>query len=275
VSIYAIGDVQGCFTSLQQLLERIKFDPAKDQLWFVGDLVNRGPDSLRVLRFIKGLGTSAVTVLGNHDLHLLAIATDIMSLRPKDTLQDILTAPDREELLHWLRHQPLLYRNKQYVLVHAGLIPQWTVPEALDYSREVEDVLQHDEYKSFLHTLYEKTSFRTQCTEAMHGRDRLTYIANVLTKIRVCSAKGTLELSYKGQPEGAPKGFLPWFKIPNQRNSDSCIIFGHWSALGFQVESQYVGMDSGCVWGGSLSAVRLEDKECFHVPCAESLLNPR
>lgn len=273
--IYAIGDVQGCFTSLQRLLERIQFDPLHDQLWFVGDLVNRGPDSLKVLRFIRKLGPCAVTVLGNHDLHLLALAAGITSLRPHDTLQDILAAPDRDELLHWLRHQPLLYRNNHYVLVHAGLIPQWTVPEALAYAQEVEAVLQHDGYKSFLQTLYETTSFRTQAIESMTGPSRFTFITNVLTKIRVCTPWGTLELSYKGQPDGAPNGWLPWFKIPNQRNSDSCIIFGHWSALGFRSESQYVGMDSGCVWGGYLSAVRLENKECFQVPCAERPKNRR
>src|SRR5437867_231636 len=199
MAIYAIGDVQGCFVALKNLLDQIPYDPVQDRLWFVGDLVNRGPDSLKVLRLIKDLGPAAVTVLGNHDLHLLAVAADCVPRRTKDTFQDVLTAPDREEFLWWLRHQRLAYYENGFLLVHAGLLPQWTVQQAVELAREVEQVLRSDEYHEFLRIHYK--SDHSQRSDDLTGMIRLSAITNALTRLRVCSAQGEMALSYTGPLE--------------------------------------------------------------------------
>ncbi|MBM4124826.1 MAG: symmetrical bis(5'-nucleosyl)-tetraphosphatase [Nitrospira sp.] len=269
MAIYAIGDIQGCFAALQRLIERISFDPSRDRLWFVGDLVNRGPDSLSVLRYVKGLGKSAVTVLGNHDLHLLAVAAGVTPPGRKDTLQDVLQAPDRDALLLWLRHQPLLHSADGFTLVHAGLVPQWTATQAQGLAREVETALRSPHYREFLAYLYEvgyrENSGPRRWTEDLAGHERLGVIANALTKLRVCSSEGDMGLSYKGPPHSAPEGFIPWFDVPDRRSAETTVVCGHWAALGLHIQDNLLVLDSGYVWGERLTALRLEDRRVFQV----------
>lgn len=220
MATFAIGDVQGCFSALTRLVEYIRFDPARDRLWFVGDLVNRGPDSLSVLRYIKGLGPAAVTVLGNHDLHLLAIAAGITKLGRKDTVQDVLQAPDRDELMTWLRHRSLVHVADGHILLHAGLLPQWTIAQAQQLAREVEAVLRSPRYPEFLGYLYEvgyrENSGPRRWTDSLTGDDRLGVVANALTKLRVCSVEGDMGLSHKGAPQTAPPGLIPGSTCPTE-----------------------------------------------------------
>ena len=268
MAIYALGDIQGCFSALENLIGRIRFDPSQDTLWFVGDLVNRGPESLAVLRWVKALGTSAVVVLGNHDLHLLAAAEGVRPLSKGDTFQDVLEAPDREDLLNWLRQQRLLYREKDVVLVHAGLLPQWSAAEAEALATEVEDVLRGSEYKTLLREMY--GSSPAQWSSDMTGMVRYRVIVNALTRLRFCTAEGKMDLKQNGPPETAPQGYWPWFALPNRKNSDVVIVSGHWAALGLRVADNLLALDSGCVWGGSLTAVRLGDRKLFQVPCGKN-----
>lgn len=265
MAIYAIGDVQGCYEALQRLIEHIRFDSGSDRLWFVGDLVNRGPDSLKVLRYIKSLGNSAVVVLGNHDLFLLAVGENITAMRPEDTLQAILAAPDRDELLGWLRQQRLLYREHRFMLVHAGLLPQWSINEAEELAHEVETGLRSPYYKNVLLALY--PSKQLQWSSNLTGPTRLATIIKVLTRIRACSADGLMESSYSGPPDHIPAGFLPWFRIENRERRDTTIICGHWASLGLHCEENLLAIDSGCVWGRQLTAIRLEDRKVFQVDC--------
>ena len=216
MATYAIGDVQGCSTQLNQLVDRINFDPSADRLWFVGDLVNRGPNSLKVLRYIKQLGPAAQIVLGNHDLFLLAVAEDIVALRPKDTIQDVLAAEDRDELMAWLRHQPLHYRTKSFLMIHAGLLPQWTIDESAGFAREVEAVLAGPDYRAFLHSLFHGPT--PQWDSSLTGPERLVSITRVLTKLRTCTPTGEMS-EFTGPPEQAPAGYLPWFRIPHRRTN--------------------------------------------------------
>jgi len=266
MATYAIGDIQGCFKSLQQLLDCIAFNPNHDSLWLVGDLVNRGPESLATLRFIKGLGESVRPVLGNHDFFLLAAAEDIVTLRPKDTIQDILAADDRAELLTWLRHQPLHQRNGAFFMVHAGLLPQWTIDEAAALAREVEMVLSGSDYRTFLRHLFHDPA--PQWSPSLNGFERLVSIARVLTRLRTTTPSGEMS-SFSGPPDDAPAGFLPWFRIANRRNTDATIITGHWAALGLHMEPNLLAIDSGCVWGRRLTAVRLEDRTVHQVEYAD------
>lgn len=265
MATYAIGDVQGCDDALQRLVEQIQFDPASDRLWFVGDLVNRGPDSLKVLRYIKSLGASAVVVLGNHDLFLLAVAESIATPRPEDTLQAILAAPDRDELLAWVRRQPLLYREHPFALVHAGILPQWSLDDAEELAHEVETGLRSPYYKDVLRALY--PSKHLQWSSSLTGPTRLATIIKVLTRLRACSADGLMESSYSGPPNRIPAGFLPWFRIENLGRRDTTVICGHWASLGLYCEDNVLAMDSGCVWGRQLTAMRLEDRKVFQVSC--------
>lgn len=265
MATYAIGDVQGCDDALQRLVEQIQFDPASDRLWFVGDLVNRGPGSLKVLRYIKSLGASAVVVLGNHDLFLLAVAEGIATTRPEDTLQAILAAPDREELLAWVRRQPLLYREHPFVLVHAGILPQWSIDEAEELAHEVETELRSPSYKDLLRALY--PSKHLQWSSDLTGPTRLAAIIKVLTRLRACSTDGLMESSYSGPPDHIPADFHPWFKIENLGRQDTTIICGHWASLGLYCEDNVLAIDSGCVWGRQLTAMRLEDRTAFQVSC--------
>lgn len=268
MATYAIGDVQGCLRSLQQLIDQVQFDPASDRLWFVGDLVNRGPDSLGVLRLIKNLGPSARVVLGNHDLFLLAVEEGCTELRPKDTLHNVLTAPDRDELLAWLRQQPLHHCEGEYLMIHAGLLPQWTVADTVNFAKEVKAVLSGDDYRLFLRRLSDSPI--PQWTPWLTGMDRLASITRVLTRIRACSATGEMS-NFSGTPDKTPAGFFPWFHIPNRRSADTTIITGHWAALGLQIEDNHLAIDSGCVWGRHLTALRLEDRTVFQVECADRL----
>ena len=265
MATYAIGDLQGCYEPLQRLLDRIRFDAARDRLWLVGDIVNRGPDSLATLRCVHSLGEAALTLLGNHDLHLLAVAEGFAKLKRDDTLEDVLTAPDREVLLEWLRQQPLMHYEAGYAMVHAGLLPSWSVTRALELAAEVEAALRASNYRSFLARMYGNQPGRWD--EDLTGYDRLRVIVNAMTRMRVCTMDGTMEFAHKGKPGGMPKGYLPWFAVPNRRSLDTTVIFGHWSALGLVLEPNVVGLDTGCVWGRQLTALRLEDRQLFQVGC--------
>jgi bis(5'-nucleosyl)-tetraphosphatase (symmetrical) len=267
MATYAIGDVQGCFKALQQLIKQIAFDPTRDRLWFVGDLVNRGPDSLGVLRYVKGLGKSAVTVLGNHDVHLLAVAAGAAPQRAKDTLHDILTASDRDELLQWLKQQPLLHRQDKTVMVHGGMLPQWTIGAAESLAREAEQTLRAENNAAFLRSIYEDR-LPSRWTDDLTGMARAGVVTRVFTRLRVCTKAGEMNLAFTGPPEQAPEGFLPWFQIPERKSADATILCGHWAALGLRLEPNVMVLDSGCVWGNKLTAIRLEDRQVFQVSCA-------
>ena len=268
MATYAIGDVQGCYDSLQRLLERCTFDPAKDRLWMVGDLVNRGPRSLETLRFFRSLGDSALTVLGNHDLYLLMVAEGGAQKRGKDdTIQDILDAPDRDELLDWLRHQPLCHTEGEYCLVHAGLLPQWTTEQARDLAREVEAALLGPQYHEFIQNLW--GSEPAGWSDDLTGWERLRVIVNAMTRMRFCTPEGVMEFKTKGKTKNAPPGHLPWFDAPGRKSAEKVLVTGHWSALGLRITSNLLQLDSGCLWGGHLTAVRLEDRQVFQVDCSK------
>jgi bis(5'-nucleosyl)-tetraphosphatase (symmetrical) len=262
MAVYAIGDVQGCCAELQRLLERIGFDPAEDHVWFTGDLVNRGPDSLATLRLIKSLGAAAVAVLGNHDLHLLAVAYGASRTRRRDTFGDVLQAPDRDELLDWLRRLPLCHRADRYLLVHAGLPPQWTVTAAQRYAREAESALAGDGCGDFFQQMYGDHPDRW--SDDLAGWDRLRFIVNCFTRLRYCDAHGCLNFAEKGPPGSQPRGLLPWFDVPGRKSAGAEILFGHWSTLGFRIVKGCYALDTGCLWGGELSALRL-DGEMYRV----------
>ncbi|NLO80065.1 MAG: symmetrical bis(5'-nucleosyl)-tetraphosphatase [Xanthomonadaceae bacterium] len=259
MAVYAIGDIQGCGASLRQLLELIQFDPTRDTLWFTGDLVNRGPDSLWVLRFVRDLGERAVTVLGNHDLHLLAVWAGHAEPSHNDTLDEVLAAPDVDELMHWLRHQPLLHHDPElgYVMTHAGIPPAWDLATAKRCAKELEAALRSPDYDALLREIYGNQP--DAWNESLSGIDRLRYITNALTRMRVCDGEGRLQLHYKGLPHACPPGHMPWYKVPGRRYDGPTIICGHWSALGFYNDDGILAIDSGCVWGGQLTAVRLDD----------------
>ncbi len=265
MAVYVIGDVQGCYDPLQKLLEKIQFDPADDYVWFVGDLVNRGPHSLKTLRFIKGLGDRALTVLGNHDLHLLAVYYAGFDSKLYDTLDDVLSAPDCDVLCHWLRHRPLFYHDSSLDLavVHAGMYPFWDLQQAKGYAREVEAVLQSENHVEFFKHMYGNAP---GCwSETLQGWERLRFITNCFTRMRLCNMQGELDLTHKGPP---PKqaDFQPWFSIPDRL--DTQIIFGHWAALECQAPRDGVfAIDSGCVWGNALTAIRLDDMTRISIPC--------
>ncbi len=269
MSIYAIGDLQGCFVELQRLLDRIAFDPTRDRLWFVGDLVNRGPDSLATLRFVKSLGEAAVTVLGNHDLHLLAVSLGAEPRRSKDTFQDVLHAEDADELLHWLRHLPLMHYDValDVAMVHAGLPPQWDLVTALGCAREVESALRGEGYKRFFTEMYGNKP--ALWSPALTGYDRLRYCVNAFTRMRYCDPAGQLDFKHKLGPGNQPLHLLPWFRIPWRRLKGTRIVFGHWSTLGFHDRDNVYAIDTGCVWGGYLTALRLDAEvaEPVAVPC--------
>lgn len=265
MSIYAIGDLQGCHSALENLLEAISFSPTRDRLWLVGDLVNRGPDSLAILRWAQSLGEQVTAVLGNHDLHLLTVAEGFAPAHRGDTLEEVLLAPDREALLGWLRRQPLLHREGDMILVHAGLLPQWTPACAEELAREVESVLRGPDYRDFLARMYGNQPCGWE--ESLAGMDRLRIITNAMTRLRFCTPQGEMEFAHKGTPDQPPPGYLPWFEVANRASRDATVIFGHWSALGLRVEDRLLALDSGCLWGGTLTAVRLEDRRVFQVSC--------
>ena len=265
MAIYAIGDIQGCFHSFQALLKKIQFNPVQDQLWLVGDLINRGSGSLPVLRWMFEHQDRIVTVLGNHDLHTWVVAEGFVQAHRSDTIQTLLDAPDAPQLLTWLRHQPLVHFEHEHLLVHAGLLPQWTPPQALALSQEVAVALQSDNYREFLRHMYGNQP--TAWDAGLVGWDRLRVITNAMTRLRVCSQAGEMEFKFKGELANVPQGYLPWFDLPERASRDTPVIFGHWSALGLHQKSNVYALDTGCLWGGALTALRLEDKAVFQVPC--------
>jgi bis(5'-nucleosyl)-tetraphosphatase (symmetrical) len=262
VATYAIGDVQGCFEELEALLGEIAFAPARDRLWFVGDLVNRGPRSLDVLRFVRDLGEQAVVVLGNHDLHLVVQHEGFERRREDDTFEDVLNAPDARELVGWLRTRPMMHAGSGYAMVHAGLLPQWTVERSLALAREVEAALAAPDYREFLARMYGGRPERWD--DSLRGCDRLRVIVNAMTRLRFCTRNGVMQFEETGVTP--PPGFVAWFEA-RPEPLEPAIVCGHWSALGVKLTERLAALDSGCVWGGRLSALRLEDRALFQVPC--------
>lgn len=262
---YAIGDIQGCYQEFIELLDLIKFNPNTDQLWLVGDLVNRGPQSLQTIEIIRELGNSAMCVLGNHDLHLLAVHYGTVKLVPSDdTFTDILSAPNCQELIDWLAHRPLLHYDADlnFLMVHAGLAPQWTLEQAQNYAREVETVLQSREREDYLKNMYGNQP--DIWNDDLSGWDRLRVITNYFTRVRYCDPTGKMDFKHKGNQ--APEGYTPWYKVPGRQTTQQRIVYGHWAALGGKSDTENVfAIDTGCVWGGSLTALRLEDLKRFSV----------
>jgi bis(5'-nucleosyl)-tetraphosphatase (symmetrical) len=268
MATYAIGDLQGCLAPFRRLLDQVSFDPRTDRLWLVGDLVNRGPDSLALLRFVRSLGDAVRIVLGNHDLFLLAAAEGIATVRPKDTIHDVLDAKDRDELIAWLRRQPLHHREGSFLMIHAGLLPQWTIDESVGFAREVEAVLAGPDYRAFLHSLFHGPA--PQWYPLLTEPERLVSIVRVLTRLRTCTPAGEMS-GFSGPLERTPTGYFPWFHIPHRRHTDVTIICGHWAALGLHLEPNLLAIDSGCVWGRQLTAIRLEDRAVFQVSCGDDV----
>ena len=256
MATYAIGDVQGCHDELKTLLDKIRFDPAADQLWFVGDLVNRGPRSLETLRTIRDIGGAAISVLVNHDMHLHAVAEGISRTKHRDTFGDILAAQDRDELLHWLRQRPLLHHGGEFYLIHAGLPPQWDMDQATRLAQEAETTLRGRDYREILWHMYGNEP--TRWDEHLGDWDRLRFIINSFTRLRYCTADGQMEFKQKGQPGTQPAGLMPWFEVPGRQSAGANILFGHWSTLGFHVSQGTYCLDTGCLWGGELTALRID-----------------
>jgi len=258
MAVYAVGDVHGCAQPLEALLDRLRFDISQDQLWLTGDIVNRGPHSLRSLRLIRSLGDSAITVLGNHDLHLLAVSAKVKKTCREDTLRSILKAPDGEELIEWLRHCPLLHFDTKLktIMVHAGIYPGWSRKNVIAYANEVEKLIRGPYYREFLMNMYSIGPVKWD--KELTGWDRSKFIINALTRMRYCSKNGNLNFTQKGPPGSQPKIYIPWFQHPKLKCRKWKIVFGHWSALGFLQSANIISLDSGCVWGRKLTVVRLD-----------------
>jgi bis(5'-nucleosyl)-tetraphosphatase (symmetrical) len=257
MALYMIGDVQGCDDALARLLAHIGFSPSRDTLYLLGDLVNRGPQSLAVLRRVIALDGAARCVLGNHDLHLLALTQGVRKPHKSDTLQAVLDAPDREQLIDWLRAQPLAMQAHGWLMVHAGVLPQWTVPQTLALAGEVQAVLASPQWADFLHQMYGNRPDHWR--DGLQGSERLRVVVNALTRLRFCSVEGVMDFDTKDSADAAPPGFLPWFEVPGRRSAGTPLAFGHWSTLGLLHRPDVLGLDTGCVWGGCLSAARLLD----------------
>lgn len=267
MATYAIGDIQGCFEGFMALLDKIAFNPKHDQLWLAGDMVNRGPDSLNTLRFIFSLGDSAKTVLGNHDLHLLAHAHGVRDLNPGDTLQAIMQAPDKNELLFWLQQQPLIHHDKKHnaVMVHAGIPPIWSIKKAKKRAQEVENVLRDKTLApNYFFNMYGNTPAKWDKT--LKGTDRLRIITNYFTRMRFCSEQGKLELKTKNTPTQSPEGYKPWFHYSHKDWDETKIFFGHWAALeGKTTNPNCIALDTGYIWGGAMTAYCLETSKVTQV----------
>jgi bis(5'-nucleosyl)-tetraphosphatase (symmetrical) len=263
----AIGDVQGCYDQLMRLLERAGYDERRDVLWFVGDLVNRGPQTLETLRFAKGLGERQVSVLGNHDLTLLAVATGIKKPHRGDTFDQLFAAPDRDELVDWLRHQKMMHAEGGHAMVHAGLLPQWSIAQALALAREVEAALQGPGHLELLRHMYGNEPRRWR--DDLAGYDRLRVVINAMARLRLVTPDGAMDFSHKTGLTGMPTGYLPWYDAPGRASRGTRILFGHWAALGLLQREDVACLDSGCVWGRALSALRLEDGRLFQCDCSE------
>lgn len=295
MAIYAVGDVQGCVVPLEEMLDKLRFDPPRDQLWLTGDLVNRGPHSLQTLRLVKNLGSSAVTVLGNHDLHLLAVAAGVREARPGDTLEAILRAPDRDELLDWLRRRPLAHFDKRAelgqktLLVHAGVYPGWGNKQAARRAAEVEKLLRGDggpgddgdggdnaDYRRFLRAMYGRVPLTWRDAAAQDKWRRARFITNAFTRMRYCTVDGNLDFEHTGRPGSQPPGFVPWFEHPRRKCRNWRVVFGHWSSLNFMPGGCAIGLDSGCIWGRQLTAVRLDGDRAgqhWQIACGNSNRN--
>ena len=268
MATYVVGDIQGCFEPFQRLLATIQYDPTRDQIWLTGDLVNRGPESLDVLRWAKNQGCQVTTVLGNHDLHLLACQLGVVQQRQKDTLQDILNASDCDELMHWLRQQPLLYRKGNDVLVHAALHASWTIEEAESLARELESLLQGPKAQELLAASYQEQHIDWN-TNLSPSERRVSALV-IFTRLRCVSRSGSLTFDYHGPLNTLPIERIPWWRIATERPKKYRIFFGHWSSIGLHEEDVVISLDSGCVWGRSLTAYRLNDGMTFQVPANPS-----
>jgi bis(5'-nucleosyl)-tetraphosphatase (symmetrical) len=271
MALYLIGDVQGCDAPLGHLLQTLDFSPSRDRLVVLGDLVNRGPDSVGVLRRLQKLGNAAQGLLGNHDLHLLAVAQGVRTPHRNDTLHSVLQAPDRDALLDWLRHRPLALQAQGWLLVHAGVLPQWTAAQTLELAGEVERMLLSAEGPLWLHQMYGNRPSRWK--KSLEGPDRWRVVVNALTRLRFCDAQGTMEFDTKDSAAAAPDGYMPWFDVPNRKTADTPIAFGHWSTLGLIHRPHLLALDTGCVWGGSLTAARLAESgqvDIIQVPCPQA-----
>jgi len=268
--IYLVGDLQGCCDPLERLLATIDFSPSRDRLYLLGDLVNRGPDSLGVLKRLRSLGDSAVCLLGNHDLHLLAVAHGVRKPHRSDTLDSILLAPDRDDWLHWLRHRRMAVWEHGWLMVHAGVVPQWDAAQTVALAGEVEAMLQSPDVGDFLNVMYGVQPNRWQ--DDLQGPDRWRCIVNSLTRLRFCSADGLMEFTTKEGVGGAPEGFMPWFEVPGRRTAGTPVAFGHWSTLGLINRDELMALDTGCVWGGQLTAVRVDGpvRELIQIDCPQS-----
>lgn len=258
MSIYAIGDVQGCYKSLRKLIKSTGFKPENDQLWFCGDLVNRGPQSADVLRYIMDLGDSAKCVLGNHDLNLLAVAYGKRESKISDTLEDILNASDSKEMLKWLRHRPLFHRSKEHraCMVHAGIHPTWSISKTKKLAKEVQLILRKGDYQTFLEKMY--GNYPAYWDQELEGWDRLRFITNVMTRMRYLDSSGALDLDIKCTPGKQPTGYHPWYSIEAKRRKPWRVFYGHWSTLGLHWQNNAICLDSGCLWGGKLTAARID-----------------
>jgi bis(5'-nucleosyl)-tetraphosphatase (symmetrical) len=264
---FLIGDLQGCNDALDRMLAEISFSPSRDSLHVLGDLVNRGPDNLGVLERLAALGNAATCLLGNHDLHLLALAAGVRKPHRGDTLDDVLGSPRREHWLAWLRHGKLADRVHGWLLVHAGVLPQWSAEQTLSLAGEVEAMLQSEQLHDFVPSMYGDTPPRWD--DALQGTDRWRVVINALTRLRFCTDDGTMEFKAKGGADDAPPGFAPWFRIASRRSAGTPVAFGHWSSLGLVREPDLLALDTGCVWGGPLSAARVDGGLCeiIQVPC--------
>jgi bis(5'-nucleosyl)-tetraphosphatase (symmetrical) len=267
MTTYVIGDVQGCYHSLMHLLEAVKFNSSKDKLWFVGDVINRGAGSLEVLRWLYAHQGQVQMVLGNHDLHTLVVAEGFVKAHRSDTLDALINAPDAKLLINWLRAQPLAHMEHGFLMVHAGLLPQWTAQHAMRLAQEVETALQAKNYRDFLANMYGNTP--DSWHDDLQGWDRLRVITNAMTRLRICSEQGVMEFKFKGTLKQLPNDLMPWFKIPQRASRDTPIVFGHWSALGLMQDANVFSLDTGCLWNGNLTALRLEDRSIFQVPCSQ------
>lgn len=266
MATYAIGDVQGCYQPLKRLLRRVKYDPKVDRLWLTGDLVNRGPDSLDVLRWAIDQGDRLKIVLGNHDIHLIARYYGATTGKKRDTLDDVLDAKDCGQLVEWLCQQPFLVREGQHVMVHAGLVPEWTVAEAEQLATEASNALKAGKRRELLKDTFDDGPKRW---DAEYGtKKRMQFLFSAFTRMRILKSDGALQLDFSGAPSDIPASCVPWFDHPARRSRDAVVIFGHWAGLGLHVTPSVVGLDSGCVWGGALTAYRLEDREIFQEPCS-------
>ncbi len=265
MATYVIGDVQGCLAAFEKLLRKLDFQPGRDRLWITGDLVNRGEDSIGMLRWCVAHDADVVAILGNHDLHLLAVAEGFVPAHRHDTLDEILDAPDRKALLNWLRFRPILHREGDWLMVHAGLLPEWTPDQAEALARELETALRGDRYREFLVRMYGNEPNRWDARYS--GQERLRLIANAMTRMRYLDIDGRMDFQQKVAPADGPVDLVPWFDFPNRRSKGARVLFGHWSTLGLLVRDDVVALDTGCLWGGALSAFRLEDGRLYQVNC--------